>query len=279
MTAPASTVCSAWAASSDVSACHDTSGIAAGVITASLNSASDLLWRWSGYKYPGVCSVVVRPCAQNANMDGAGSSSPFYPAGFPNGWGYGSWSWLPAWGYCSCQSSIHRACGCTMLSEVRLGRAPIVTVNTVKVDGALLVAGTDYRVDDYEWLVRLDSDDFWPCCQDLTLADTQLNTWSVDFTWGRTPPASGLTACVDLAWEIMKACPDGNCAGPDREYIVQRQGTSMTFIAPERYGNDGLGNFRIGLKSVDRFLSAVGTSRPGMLVSPDIDADTRRVNT
>lgn len=275
MTAPTNTVCSAWAASSDVSVCHDTSGFDPALITAALNSASDLLWRWSGYKYPGVCDVTVRPCAQNTNLTGWGSSSPFYPGGFPYGWGYGSWSW----GYCACQSSIHRACGCTMLSEVRLGRAPIIAITQVKVDGLVLVAGTDYRVDDYEWLVRLPSSEQWPCCQDLSLDDSHDNTWSVHFTWGNAPPPSGVSACVDLAWEIMQLCEDGNCAPSENVSSVQRQGTSMTFIAPERFGRDLFDNLRFGIKSVDRFLAAVGNSRPGMLVSPDIDADTRRVNT
>lgn len=272
MAAPTSGVCSAWATIADLDACH-TSTATAPQKQAALDAASDLLWRWSGYKYPGSCEETVRPCAQNSNLDIGPSRDYAY------GWGYsGWWSWLPAWGSCLCQANIHRACGCSFLSEIRLGRAPIDTITQVKVDGLVLVNLVDYRVDDFEWLVRLGGLS-WPCCQDLSLDDTHQNTWSVAFTWGRPVPASGKTAAVDLAAVLVDDCLNSGCSIPERAQQIQRQGTTVTLISPERYGRDGLGNLRIGIRSVDYFLAAVGTSRPGLIVSPDIDADVRRVAT
>lgn len=269
MAAPTSGPCSAWATTTDLDLCH-TSTASAGQKTAALNAASDLLWRWSGYRYPGVCEETVRPCAQTSSMD-AGPNYDF-------GYGYGGWwSWEPAWGSCACQANVHRDCGCTMLSEIRLGRAPIVAVSQVKVDGVVLVNGTDYRVDDFEWLVSLG--DPFPCCQDLTLADTADNTFSVSFTWGRSPSAAGVQAAADLAGKIIDDCLAGDCAVPSTASSITRQGTAITLIAPERYGRDANGNIHIGIKSVDRFLSAVPNGRPGVIMSPESRADVRRVNT
>lgn len=273
MAGPTSGPCASWATPADLDACHTSTATNAQKLTA-LAAASDLLWRWSGYRYGGVCEETVRPCAQNSSLLGQYGSRDF-----PYGWGYsGWWAWSPAWGSCVCQANVHRACGCTMLSEVRLGRAPIVAIVNVKVDGVALVAGTDYRVDDYEWLVGLGGRT-WPCCQDLSLDDTHQGTWSVDFTWGRLPPPSGVTACLDLAQILINDCLNGSCTIPERAQQIQRQGTTVTLISPERYGRDQLGNMRVGIRSVDLFLSSQPQGRPGLIVSPDIDGDVRRVNT
>lgn len=274
MAAPTSGPCAAWATVDDLALCH-TSTASAGQKTAALNAASDLLWRWSGYRYGGVCSETVRPCAQNNGLGDGYDYRDTYDFGF----GYGGWwNWEPAWGFCSCSASPHRDCGCSYLSEIRLGRVPVVSITTVKVDGVVLVNGTDYRVDDFEYLVRLGGNS-WPCCQSLGLDDTHADTFSVAFTWGRAPSAAGVQAAVDLASKIIDDCLAGNCEVPSTASSITRQGTQITLISPERYGRDQFGNVKIGIRSVDYFLSSVPTGRPGLISSPESRAQVRRANT
>lgn len=266
--------CDAWATIDQLLACNsnliETSEI---VLQQALDGATDLLWRWSGFQYPGICRDSVRPCAQNSEMDG------YFEGTWPGSWGFsagwGDWSWFSGWGSCSCNASVHRSCGCTMLSEIRLGRAPVVAILAVKVDGVTLPT-SEYRLDDREWLVSLG--DPFPCCQDLTLDDTHQGTFSVSYLWGREAPASGVNACVDLAAEAVKQCTGGDCAVPERVARMDRQGTSLTFISPEQFGKVQ-GTIRAGIKSVDLFLSSQPTWRPAVIMSPDIDADVRRTGT
>ena len=269
MGAPPQTVCAAWATNADLTGCHTTSADAA-TITRALAAASDLLWRWSGYRWGGICEETVRPCAQNTYL-----GEDYADWGGLTSWG-GPY-WLPAWGYCACQADVHRSCACSLISEVDLGRIPLVSITQVKIDGAVLAAA-NYRIDDRRWLVRIDGSS-WPCCQDLVAADTATNTWSASFTWGAAPPASGVVAAIDLGYELLQACTGGACSLPERVSSVARQGVNMQFISPEQLGNDGLGGIRAGVKSVDLFLSAVVTRPPALVVSPDVDGLVRRVNT
>lgn len=263
------TACAAWATVEELDVCGGLpSTVTEGMKEAALRAASDLLWRWSGFRYPGLCSETVRPCSQNEALPSISEWQRDYTS---EGWARG------VWGSCACQASLHRACGCSTLPELRLGRTPLVAILAVKVDGVTLTP-TQYRIDDWEWLVRLDGLS-WPCCQDLTKSDEFDDTFSVRFVWGRVPPPAGVQACVDLAAELAKACAGGSCKLPDKVSTVARQGVTMQFVTPERLGRDAQGEIRTALRSVDLFLSSVPTGRPAVVSSPDIDAPVRRTST
>jgi len=161
-----------------------------------------------------------------------------------------------------------------MLSEIRLGRVPVQGIVKVTIDGATL-APSKYRVDDYEWLVRTD-DGVWPCCQNLKANTDQTNTFGVDFIWGQNPPPSGVDACIDLATQIVKACVGADCAIPEETASLIRQGETRISVIRADLGKDFQGNLRAGMKSVDRFLTAVPHGRPAVIASPDSDALVRR---
>lgn len=260
MAAPQTGPCADWITADDVFDCRPCSSIAAGDQDATLAAsvvdvASDLLWRLSGRKYPGTCTDTVRPCARRS-------------AGGAPGW----WSWAsPTWGSCSCQSPDVRACGCSRLDAIRLGvDYPVLSITTVKVDGVTLVDGSDYRLDDSAWLTRIDGEG-WPCCQDLTLADTELDTFSVEFSYGRVPSAPAVAAAKALACELYRLCATGTCNLPQRIRTISRQGVEVGFIDPMDFLAEG----KTGLYQVDLFLSAErhdAAHRGTVVVNPDVHA-------
>lgn len=189
----------------------------------------------------------------------------YLPSGLWSTWG----------GWCSCNRGPK--CGCARLPEVYLGATPVTGINEVKVDGEI-VPPEAYRVDDWHVLVRIDGD-AWPCCQDLAAADTEPNTFSVDFNYGRPPPAAGKAAAVELAYQLYLSCADsGSCSLPQRVTDVTRQGVSMVLLDPFSFFENG----RTGLYVVDAWLSAINpTGRRGRatISSPDIGPAVRRVGT
>lgn len=255
--------CEAWATSDDVCApCT--------VDTADLESwmqvASDLLFELSGQRFPGHCTDTVRPCAQTCHDD----PPPRYDdlgASF-------SWSW---YGSCGCRS---QSCGCSTLSELTLSGWPLVSVEEVLIDGAI-VDPSEYRVDDWGRLVRLrgteDTVQHWPSCQQLDLPVTEADTFQISFTYGQRPPAAGVAAAASLGCQLALACAgSGDCRLPQRVQSITRQGVSMVLLDPFTFFDDG----RTGLYDVDLFLAAYGpTSKkrwPPLVVNPDRHARVRR---
>ncbi len=133
-------------------------------------------------------------------------------------------------------------------------------------------------MDDWQYLVRLDGED-WPYCQDAELDDTEPDTWSVTFSYGRTPPEAGRYAVERLACEWVKGMVGrDDCELPQRVQTMTRQGITATFLDPMEF----LDNGRIGLLEVDAFLKAYnpnGISRRGRLYRADALPQFRRVGT
>src|SRR5581483_12410773 len=89
----------------------------------------------------------------------------------------------------------------------------------VKIDGVVVDPST-YAVSNNRTLIRTTSTDGsltnqgWPCCQDQTLPDTEVNTWSVTYTYGMPPPQLGVMAVAELACQFMMVLsPSINSAG------------------------------------------------------------------
>lgn len=261
MAAPTNGPCADWIDAEDVFDCGPCASLAvenAALAAEVATAASRMLWLRSHKRYPGVCSQTVRPCRRCDSWDQ------------PVWWGS---MWTPAWGTCGCGAPTGRSCGCGGQAELTLGYEPLIAVSQVKVDGAVL-APTAYRVDDYRWLVRLDGEP-WPMCQDVALADTQPDTFSVTFTWGRAVPEAGVLAAKALACELYQACTGGECRLPSRTRAVARQGVELLFHDPIELIEAGL----YGIPEIDAFLALedwATTHQDTVVVTPDTAPRSRR---
>jgi len=235
--------------------------------------ATEYLWMRSKQQY-GLCSVTLRPCRKEC--------FPAWPWIPSSGWyDVSGLSWpFPApalvggqWFNIAC-GSCSSGCSCTSISEVQLPY-PVANVTEVKVDGAVLPPSA-YRVDDWRLLVRLDGQD-WPRCNDLNLADTEADTWSVTAQYGTRVPHGGQLAAGQLATEIAKRCAGASgCLLPATTVQrVQRQGVTKVFFDDRAFAGG-----RTGLLYVDMFLSNVNPSNTGVATIFDIDGErARRVGT
>jgi len=255
MAAPSTGVCAPWAVAADVttgpcSSAEAPAGFTNAMLDAGLQVASDVLFHLTGRAWPGVCSATVRPC---------GYRSPV------------PWT-VRGTGWCGCNTS--QDCACGGLSEILLPGRPIVSITQVKIDGAVL-ASARYRIDDYRSLVYLPESDSairqgWPCCQRLDLADSALDTWSVSYTFGTSPPVGGVMAAKSLGCELALAMsPEtvGMCRLPKRITSITRQGVSLAILDPLTLFADGL----TGIPEVDLWVSSVRfgrANRPSGVVVP-----------
>ena len=192
---------------------------AAEVTGVAIQAASEILYQLSAQRF-GLCDVKLRPCRKSCQ------------GGFPwwSWWEYGSYPqpywWNGTWYNLACGSCPGDSCSCISLSETELP-GPVAGITEVKLNGVVLTAGVDYRVDDYRKLVSLG--DPWPYCQDLRLEDTEPNTWSVTAEYGEIVPVIGRMAVGELGLEFVKylTCAD-DCQLPFGVVDVSRQGISMT---------------------------------------------------
>lgn len=193
---------------------------AAEVTGVAVQAASEVLYQLSAQRF-GLCNVKLRPCRKSCQ------------GGFPwwSWWEYGSYPqpywWNGTWYNLACGSCPGDSCSCIGLAETELP-GPVASITEVKLNGVVLTAGVDYRVDDYRKLVRLGGDQ-WPFCQDLRLEDTEDNTWSVTAQYGEVMPVIGRMAVGELALEFVRylTCDDA-CQLPFGVVDVSRQGISMT---------------------------------------------------
>jgi hypothetical protein len=158
-------------------------------------SASEQLYILSGRKYAGFCTATVRPMGGIETTPGIDA---YWRLPLGNWGSYGCLPW-GAQGRCAPGSSMLR------LPEVR-------AVTAVKVDGVTLTSGVDYRLEG-EYLVRLSDpatggQRWWPPRQRRDRDDTQIDTFSVTFSFGVDPPRSGVNAASDLAGRIADLVND-----------------------------------------------------------------------
>jgi hypothetical protein len=186
--------------------------------------ATEIVWALSGRQF-GLCQVTLRPCRQDC------ASFP-WPADSALSWlPWPGTQWIsPAlvagqWFNVICGRCVG-GCSCTALSEILLP-APVHRIVQVKVDGSPLVTGA-YRLDDARRLVRTDGGE-WPRCNDLNLADTQPNTWSVTLEYGRDVPESGRWAVGELACQLIRARTGEDCMLPPNVTQLIRQGVTIQF--------------------------------------------------
>lgn len=268
---PQTGVCAAWTTVDAAAGCKPCLGvtIAPAVLTEAVNVASDLLYELSGQRFPGECETTVRPMGKAGALEG-----PSRRAVLGSSSGDSGYSVL--WGACSCSYHEDGRFGGAGWGpdELTLGAYPINSITTVKVDGAT-VPSSKYAVYDRRWLNRIDGIS-WPCSQDLAKADTELNTFSVKFKHGASPPYAGVLAAKRLACEIAMACAGADCGLPERVTTVARQGITMTVLDPQDFLDHG----RTGLYEVDLFLKTYNPNNlrgEATVGSPDIGWPVRRL--
>lgn len=228
--------------------------------------ATNLLWHWSGRKF-GLCPVTIRPCREEcppgAFLDHMALRSRILP-GLP---------WRPVlvggeWFNVSC-GNCHRSCRCTHRNTFPLPTGT-TSVQDVTVDGTVLDASEYYVERQYKgspFLVRREG--FWPLWQDLSLPDTEPDTWSITLTRGNPVPIGGQIAAGLLAVEVAKAlCKDSSCQLPSRMQTVTRQGVTVAVLDTMEDIDKG----KTGIYLVDSWLASVTKSvlQGGAVYSVDV---------
>lgn len=265
MTTPTPTrgPCEAW----DPIWCVDltSAGVNLAASGAALLAATEILYNRSAQQF-GLCTFTVRPCRDDCQDN----VWPSYSGGV-GGWGGDWWQWggmwprpaliNGAWYNIAC-GGCGAGCSCTEISRALLP-SPVASVVQVKLNGQVLSATGDYRVDNYRELIRLGGN-VWPICQDMNLADTEDNTWSVTVQVGQVVPNAGKYAVGELALEIMKACAGLACAIPRTATTITRQG--VTIDLPTIY--DLLDRKLLGLGFCDLFVSTYNPH--GLIARPQV---------
>jgi hypothetical protein len=191
-------------------------------------------------------------------------------------WEYGTYPrplfYNGTWYNLTCGNGCADDCSCSFISETVLPE-PVTHVDAVKVDGVTL-ASTAYRVDDGRKLVRIDGGQ-WPLCNDLTKADTEVNTWSVTVTFGEAVPTLGQLAVGELACQMARLLSgNADCLLPKAVQQLVRQGVTMNFLDPTKTFSDG----RVGLYFSDLFISTVNPAGlPARSEIFDIDGSNYRI--
>lgn len=218
------------------------------------NSAAFMLYTLTGRQY-GTVQRTVRPC-------NAARLPPLYqtfpvnwlnPFGIDEDWsgGWGPYIWNGVWhnvGGCGWFCCSH---GCEVVLD-----GPVVSVEQVTIDGATVDPAT-YRVDGGFLLVRQDTDDCWPRCQDYSHKPTETNTFQVVYTQGVPVPLAVQAAAGSLACELAAACVNAACRLPWRMQNLTRQGVSVQFVQVTEYLDRGL----TGLPEVDMIVAQVNPHR------------------
>lgn len=217
--------------------CPDWSGYSQELKDRASRYAISVMWAATGRRY-GTCSNTVRPCGDRrcGNCD--------------------SWTWLPGvgmrpfildglWRNCLCGCP----CDCKPHCQVKLP-GPVDTIVEVRIDG-ILVDPTSYRVDDHQWLVRLDGA-CWPECQDYNVNSPAEGSWLVTYLRGSMIPMVVLDAAATLACEFAKLCNGQSCRLPGRMSSLTRSGVSVTFTDIDMMLRRGL----TGIPEVDQVIVA-----------------------
>lgn len=207
----------------------------------SIALASATLRRLTGYRV-GVCPITVRPCKAGC----AGSTRPSYldMMGL-----YGASGFYPhieggVWvNSCGCTHD----CSCSALCEIALP-GPVGRVDEVRLDG-VVVPPDQYLVTSGGILWTGGGDCPWPTCQDLTLADTEVGTFSITYLNAWPVDALGAYAAGVLANEFAKACTGGKCRLPLGVTSIARQGVSYEIASGAFPGGV------TGIREVDTYLA------------------------
>jgi len=253
MAAPPNTVpCGPWVTDADVRVCCPDLELGFD-LTDVITFASALLFRLSGRQYPGECTRLVYPCkGDNGGCGCSGglgllntswwwlyNSYPAYP--FPNGDGTG----FVNIGRCGQKCNLNRVKLPSTVNEII----------EIIIDGVVLDPSA-YKIEAYRWVARVDGGK-WPCSNLLTGEPGDPGVWTIEYSYGKPPPADAKTAAAIFACELAKArCGAENCL-PARVKAISRQGIDLAFADPMTF----LDNGEVGIYEVDLWLKSVNPSK------------------
>lgn len=219
-----------------------------------LLGASTILYRLTGRLWFGEAVDIIRPTGDYT----AGLESWQSYDGYAGRSDVGYQQWPGMWGACGCNRD--RA-GCWSTSEIRLPGYPVVSVDEILIDGVVLSAA-HYRVQDRSRLVYVpqtgETREGWPCCQNVTLATTQPDTWQVTYSWGVAPPRFWQRMAAVLACEFYKSMTptkSGECRLPKRIQSITRQGVTIAVLDSFDVFTKGL----TGIPEIDMAIMALRT--------------------
>ena len=238
-------------------------------------AASEILYSLSGRVFTGACGpVTIRPVARPENADTRGW---VFAGG--GGWGYG-------WG-ASATGNLGLPPVMALYAEdfgpyIELYDYPVNEIIQVKIDG-VVIPPDQYELRENKWLIRmLPTPDTipaqrwgWPTSQQQWLPDTQLQTFSITYTYGQDPGAGGRLACRVLAESIAMPLFGNANRYPERVTTINRQGVTAQIASVVDVMRDG----RTGILDVDRWVLAVNPEqlrRRPVVFSPDIARNMRQ---
>lgn len=241
--------CEPWITDEDLAACNCPGDAPKEAVEWALQQSTNILYRLSGRRWPGICEATVVPC-------GCPNTDP----GLPYPWRTGSGQWVNR--VCGCAGS---GSGCDGYQQTTLGTRMLIDVTSVTIGGTV-VDPAAYTVHEGRYLVRTDGG-VWPCCS---------RDWQVAFRYGRRPPIDGKRAAAEYATELVKACmPNQRCSLPQRVQTITRDGAPMTILDPFTFLQDG----KLGLLNVDTWLMSVNPAqlqRRGTVWAPGMGGRVRR---
>lgn len=230
------------------------------IIDSSILAASQFMYAMTGRQF-GSCPIVLRPlcitqCPSECSSLGftdSGYGFPWYPLHQADG----------TWVNVTCSQDN---CTCVELCEIPLPY-PTSSITQVKIDGVVIPA-SQYKVIDYNKLIRTKANGCFPRCNDISKPDSAIGTWSVSLQVGKVIPELVLLAAAEFAFQLIKRCLNQPCDLPSRIQSVSRQGVSATFLDPMEFLSEG----RTGIFLVDLALSTYnpkGLYKKPYAVSPD----------
>lgn len=218
-----------------------------------IDSASHILWLLSGRKYGGRRSTEETYCTSRNGWELRETPGVFEDS-LPQ----------PYLRDGEVRNMACGSCGGSCSTNLRLRGTPIVEIASVTVDD---VAQSLDGVLIHDYAEISPADGCWGRCSEITVA----------YTYGVSPPASGIHAATELANQYLWAATDDpKCSLPQRVTSISRQGVSWTLLDQQDFLEEG----RTGIYIVDLFLKAVNPYNAKMrprVFSPDIPkARTRR---
>lgn len=246
-------------------------------------AASQILYEISGRMFTGECGpVTIRPVARPADADTRGWPAALSPLGWFSAYGFGS-------GYGMSVPGVVAHYGSSDPPTIRLPW-PVTQITQVLIDGVLIPGPYDPQTQTGEWELR-DYRDLvrirpnagftptqrwgWPTSQIMDLPDSQQGTFSVTFTFGSDPPASGQIAARKLAEYLALPQLGDSTRYPQRVTQISRQGVSTQVASVI----DVLAKKSLGIYEVDAFLLASNPNRnqrQAIAWSPDIGRKRRQ---
>lgn len=226
--------------------------------------ASDVLFELSGRRYPGICTDSIRPQSQWRRSDRREWWGPNVDATGE----------VARWGFCSCNRG--RETGCAWVPEVKLPGHPVQRASiVVKIDGAIFTA---WDLHDGRYLVRTDGLG-WPCCQNMLVGDDQIDTFSINYTFGLMPDLGGKQSAIQFGSALfVEMNPEfrARCGVTPRTTRLTRAGTTQELDTVA----DMLTNGLTGCKFADMWLSSKRfgqTHRPATVIRPGRHRSARRI--